>query len=159
MRCTYSCGSAEHLLHRRTFLGAAAGGVVAGLGAFALPAVARDLESKQRRVLVFNMHGGLSQLESWDPKPGTSTGGPFRAIPTSIPGVHISELLPMTARQMHHLTIAREFIDVETAKAAGRSGFGQMIAFLKADPVCGTMSSFMSTPPWRNATPGSCIAA
>ena len=110
MRCNYSCGSDEHLLHRRKFLGAAAaglGGVVAGLGAFARPSLAGALESSQRRVLVFNMHGGLSQLESWDPKPGTPTGGPFRAIPTSVPGVHISELLPMTARQMHRLTIAR----------------------------------------------------
>jgi uncharacterized protein (DUF1501 family) len=107
MRCDYACGSAEHVIHRRKFLGAAAGGVVAGLGAFALPSLAADLESKQRRVVVFNMHGGLSQLESWDPKPGTPTGGPFRAIPTSVPGIHISELLPMTARQMHWLTIAR----------------------------------------------------
>jgi uncharacterized protein (DUF1501 family) len=107
MRCTYSCRTDEHLMHRRKFLGAAAGGVVGALGAFTLPSLAKDLESKQRRVVVFNMHGGLSQLESWDPKPGTSTGGPFRAIPTSVPGLHISELLPMTAKQMHHLTVAR----------------------------------------------------
>src|SRR5688572_22096728 len=53
------------------------------------------------------MHGGLSQLESWDPKPNTSTGGPFRAIPTSVPGLHISELLPMTAKQMHRLAVVR----------------------------------------------------
>jgi hypothetical protein len=59
------------------------------------------------RLVVFNMHGGLSQLESWDPKPGTKTGGPTRAIPTSVPGVHISELLPYTAKQMHHLCLLR----------------------------------------------------
>jgi uncharacterized protein (DUF1501 family) len=80
---------------------------VAGLGAFGRPALAKALESSQYRVLVVNMHGGLSQLESWDPKPGTATGGPFRAIPTSVPGLHVSELLPMTARQMHHLTVVR----------------------------------------------------
>jgi hypothetical protein len=49
----------------------------------------------------------LSQLESWDPKPNTDTGGPFRAIPTSVPGLHISELLPFTAQQMHHLALVR----------------------------------------------------
>src|SRR5947209_3134051 len=107
MRCTYSCGSAEHRMHRRKFLGAAAGGIAAGFGAFAGQTLAADLEAKQRRVVLFNMHGGLSQLESWDPKPGTATGGPFRAIPTSVPGIHVSELLPMTAKQMHHLTVAR----------------------------------------------------
>jgi hypothetical protein len=53
------------------------------------------------------MVGGLSQLESWDPKPGAATGGPFRAIPTSVPGIHISELLPQTAKQMHHLCLVR----------------------------------------------------
>jgi hypothetical protein len=62
---------------------------------------------QQKRKVVFNKHGGLSQLESWDPKPGAATGGPFRSIPTSVPGIHISELLPMTARVMHHLTIVR----------------------------------------------------
>ena len=34
-------------------------------------------------MLTIFLHGGLSQLESWDPKPGAATGGPFRAIPTS----------------------------------------------------------------------------
>lgn len=110
MRCTYACGSSEHSINRRRFLGTAAaglGGMVGGLAAFGRPALARALDSKERRVLVVNMHGGLSQMESWDPKPGTSTGGPFRAIPTSVPGLHISELLPLTAKQMHHLTVVR----------------------------------------------------
>src|SRR3989442_9459018 len=35
------------------------------------------------------------------------------------------------------LTIAREFVDVETAKQAGRGGFAEMLAFLKATPSCG----------------------
>jgi DNA invertase Pin-like site-specific DNA recombinase len=37
------------------------------------------------------------------------------------------------------LVIAREFIDVETAKQAGRGGFGEMLAFLKAEPSCRTI--------------------
>jgi uncharacterized protein (DUF1501 family) len=122
MRCNYACGSDEHLMHRRKFLGTAAfglGGVVAGLGAFGRPALAHALDAQNRRVLVINMHGGLSQLESWDPKPGTATGGPFRAIPTSVPGIHISELLPMTARQMHHLTIVRGVNTAEDDHAKG----------------------------------------
>ena len=110
MKCKYACGSAEHLLARRQFLGslaAGAGAVAGGLGFMARPAAAEQLAKSQKRVLVINLHGGLSQLESWDPKPATETGGPFRAIPTSVPGVHISELLPMTAQQMHHLAIVR----------------------------------------------------
>jgi hypothetical protein len=110
MKCNYACGSVEHAIARRQFLGSIAlgtGAVVGGLGSFATPSVAAALARDQKRMIVFNMHGGLSQLESWDPKPGTSTGGPFRAIPTSVPGIHISELLPFTAKQMHHLALVR----------------------------------------------------
>ncbi|MCA9178037.1 MAG: DUF1501 domain-containing protein [Planctomycetales bacterium] len=120
MKCQYSCGSAEHLIARRQFLGGAGAGVVGGLGALALPAHAKQLASDQRRVLVLNMAGGLSQLESWDPKPGTKTGGPFRAIPTSVPGIHISELLPKTALQMHHLAIVRSINTKENDHGKGR---------------------------------------
>ena len=78
-----------------------------GLGVFTSRAAAEQLRSDQKRIVVFNMHGGLSQLESWDPKPGTDTGGPFLSIPTSVPGIHVSELLPQTAQQMHHLCLVR----------------------------------------------------
>jgi site-specific DNA recombinase len=37
------------------------------------------------------------------------------------------------------LTILREFTDVETAKHAGRSGFSEMLTFLKANPSCRTI--------------------
>ena len=111
MRCTYACRSPEHVIARREFLGGLAGaglgGIVGGLGVLARPAAAAQLAKDQKRVVVVYMAGGLSQLESWDPKPKTDTGGPFRAIPTSVPGVHISELLPDTAKIMHKLALVR----------------------------------------------------
>src|SRR5689334_12730288 len=45
------------------------------------------------------------------------------------------KLLREYARSQH-LEIRREFVDVETAKATGRTGFGEMLAFLKANPSC-----------------------
>jgi hypothetical protein len=111
MDAKYACKSPEHAIARRQFLGTlaafGAGACTGGLGVFSAPAVASQLRSDQKRIVVVNMAGGLSQLESWDPKPGTATGGPFRAIPTSVPGIHISELLPDTAKQMHHLCLVR----------------------------------------------------
>jgi uncharacterized protein (DUF1501 family) len=106
-RCHYACNSADHLVSRRAFLGTA--GATAALGplGFASPAAAAGLAKKQKRVLVVFMSGGLSQLESWDPKPNTDTGGPFKAIPTSVPGIHISELLPHTAKHMHRMSLVR----------------------------------------------------
>ncbi len=53
------------------------------------------------------MAGGPSQLDTFDPKPDSSHGGEFRAIPTSVPGIHISEHLPLLARQMKDLAIVR----------------------------------------------------
>jgi uncharacterized protein (DUF1501 family) len=109
MKCHYACQSTEHLIERRKFLGTLAG--AAGTATFGLPrllhAAMPELAANQKHILIFFMAGGLSQLESWDPKPKTDTGGPFRAIPTSVPGLHISELLPHTAKQMHHLAVVR----------------------------------------------------
>jgi uncharacterized protein (DUF1501 family) len=109
MKCSYACGTTEHVVSRRGFLqGVAAGaGVSLGLGAFTRPSIAAELARRERQVLVVWLAGGASQLETWDPKPGTDTGGPFRAIATSVPGLYISELLPLTARQMHRLALVR----------------------------------------------------
>ncbi len=110
MNCDYSCNSPEHAIARRKFLGGIIGGVgvlAGGIPAFATPAATQKLASDQKRVLVVFMSGGLSQLESWDPKPKTETGGPFRSIPTAVPGTHICELLPHTAQHMDKLAIVR----------------------------------------------------
>lgn len=106
------CGSMEHGLSRRDFLSRSALGSVglaAGLGDIitSRTAIAEQVQAKSKRVLNIFLHGGVSQLETWDPKPNTDTGGPFRAIPTSVPGIHIGELLPHTAKQMHRLSIVR----------------------------------------------------
>lgn len=102
----------DHVLNRRAFLNRTALGSVglaAGLGDIitSRTTIAEQVQAKSKRVLNIFLHGGVSQLETWDPKPNTDTGGPFRAIPTSVPGIHICELLPYTAKQMHRLSIVR----------------------------------------------------
>jgi uncharacterized protein (DUF1501 family) len=113
-RCDYACGTADHAVSRRAFLGASAAGV-----AFATPTVAGELAKAQKRVLVIFLAGGVSQLETWDPKPGTDTGGPFRAIPTSVPGTHICELLPLTAKHAHRLALIRGINTAEDEHGRG----------------------------------------
>src|SRR5579859_3051157 len=107
MDCNCACGSPEHV-SRRTFLHGAAGALGAlSFGGMVQARAAEQLAAQQKRCVVFWLSGGVSQLETWDPKPDTDTGGPFQAIPTSVPGTHISELLPFTAQQMHHLALVR----------------------------------------------------
>lgn len=78
-----------------------------GLNVLGTPALAADLKKNQKRVIMLWLAGGASQLETWDPKPGASTGGPFRAIPTDVPGIHISELMPEMAKRMKHVCVLR----------------------------------------------------
>jgi hypothetical protein len=121
MFCDYSCRSPEHVLARRRFLGElAVGAGAAGIGFLTRPAASAQLAKDQKRVICIYMAGGLSQLESWDPKPKTDTGGPFRSIPTSVPGVHLSELLPMTAKILHHLALIRSINTNENDHGLGQ---------------------------------------
>jgi hypothetical protein len=107
------CGSPVHAMDRRGFLGTMTAGAAAfaadmtGLGVLSQPALAADLKKQQKRVILLWLAGGASQLETWDPKPGAATGGPFRAIQTSAPGVHISELMPKMAQRMKNTCIIR----------------------------------------------------
>lgn len=121
MNAHYACNSPEHAISRRRFLAGSAAGAAGllGFGSLLAPATAEQIRRQEKRVLVIFLAGGVSQLESWDPKPGTNTGGPFQAIPTSVPGTHICELLPYTARQMHHLAIIRGVNTAEDEHSRG----------------------------------------
>lgn len=107
------CGSAEHVVNRRGFLGALGAGAAAacadmtGIQALATPALASELRRQQKRCILLWLAGGASQLETFDPKPGTATGGPFRSIQTSTPGVHVSELMPKMARRLKDTCLIR----------------------------------------------------
>lgn len=118
------CKPWEHQMSRRRLLGSMAAGAAGALGAGALggllePVVAEELRKQEKQVIFIWLDGGMSQLESWDPKPNTQFGGPFRAIPTSVPGIHFCELLPHTARQMHHLAVVRSVHTQDNSHSAG----------------------------------------
>ena len=115
-----SCKPWEHRLSRRQMLGWGAGAsAVMGLGGLAFPAMAEELKKKEKQAILIWLDGGMSQLESWDPKPNTQFGGPYRAIPTSVPGIHVSELLENTAQQMHHLAVLRSVHTQDNSHSAG----------------------------------------
>jgi len=114
-----NCPSEQHHVSRRRWLGTAAAGTAAALPLIDPAVHAAALQRAAKQVLFIWLDGGISQLESWDPKPNTEFGGPFRAIPTSVPGIHVSELLPQTAQQMQHLAIVRSLCTEDNAHSSG----------------------------------------
>src|SRR5262245_60404915 len=70
---------------------------------------AKGTVGRAKGVILLYLHGGHAQQETWDPKPDGPypERGEFGAIATSVPGVRISELLPMSAKVMRKLAIIR----------------------------------------------------
>lgn len=105
------CGSPEHALHRRLFLqgtmAASAASVASFNGLFSIPALADETRRQGKKCILLWLCGAPSQFETWDPKPGTETGGPFSAIATNLPGVQISSLMPKCATIMDKLAVVR----------------------------------------------------
>ncbi|HEY1377923.1 MAG TPA: DUF1501 domain-containing protein, partial [Gemmataceae bacterium] len=101
----------EHRLHRRLFLkGVAASGaaaVTSFTGLFTVPAFAAAAKRAEKRVILLWLCGAPSQFETWDPKPGRPSGGPFGSIPTALPGVHFSSLMPRCATIADRLNVVR----------------------------------------------------
>ncbi|MFG0334702.1 MAG: DUF1501 domain-containing protein, partial [Maioricimonas sp. JB049] len=99
-------GMLNQPVSRRDVLRLAAGlGVSFSLPALDLLAAARRGSERPRSLIILWMAGGPSQLETWDPHPGSKFGGPTRAIATTVSGLKIADLFPRMAEQMHHLSV------------------------------------------------------
>ncbi len=108
---------------RRRALAAAAGSLL-GVGLlpdfFARGALAADEKAAgpARNVIYLYMDGGMSHVDTWDPKAG-AVAGPTRTIATSAPGVRLGEYLPRTAKQMHRGTVVRSLTSTQGAHEQG----------------------------------------
>lgn len=107
---------------RRRFIAHAASSL---LGVGLLPAFmsqrARADDAKggtAKNVIYLYMDGGMSHIDSWDPKKG-DVAGPTKTIPTSADGVQLGEYLPRTAKQMHHGTVVRSLTSTQGAHEQG----------------------------------------
>src|SRR5262245_64378488 len=109
-------------ISRRSFLAAGAAATT-GLGfAHAMKARADDLRKRGMACILLFMQGGPSQFETFDPKPGTETGGPTRAIDTAVPGIRVAEHWPRTAGQLKDIALIRSM--------SGREGNHQRAQYL-----------------------------
>ncbi|HBH53563.1 MAG TPA: DUF1501 domain-containing protein [Planctomycetaceae bacterium] len=102
--------------NRRDFLQASAAGVAAA-GALGMNDLctlqAEEWKRGGRAMILLWMQGGPSQMETFDPKPGTNNGGPTTAIETSVPGIQVAQDWPLTAQVMKEIAILRSMTNKE----------------------------------------------
>jgi len=106
----------RHGISRRMFLhyvpaAAMAGGLLGFRDRLALEAA--ELRKQGRAMILLWMAGGPSQLETFDPKPGTENGGPTEAVETAVPGIQIAQGWEATAKVMGDLALIRSLTNKE----------------------------------------------
>ena len=90
---------------------------LAGLAGVSMPgllqqqalAAAAGRATRKTNVILFWLSGGPSHIDMWDPKPDapSEVRGPFGHIASKVPGIHVCEHLPLTAKIMDRLTLIR----------------------------------------------------
>src|SRR4051812_36870969 len=100
---------ATDAISRRSFVRAGALGVGGLTLGRLLKARAASARKRDTSVILFWMSGGPGPMETWDPKPDAvdQFRGPFKSIPTSVPGVRFGELMPESAKVMDRLAVLR----------------------------------------------------
>ena len=103
-----------------------------GVGVLPLAGAAASAQTKKKastvpprknpaqNIIYLYMSGGMTHLDTLDPKPGAETQGPVQAIKTPVPGLMISEYLPNLARQMDKAVAIRSLSSTQGAHERGR---------------------------------------
>src|SRR5262245_52021875 len=86
----------------------------------AMAAAAPAANGKAKQVIYLFMEGAMSQLDSFDPKPGRDVQGSTGAIQTAVPGIQVSEHFPKLAEQMKKLVLVRSLSAETGAHAPGQ---------------------------------------
>ena len=105
---------------------------VAGVLGWSLPdclAIARAAATPggkpaAKNVLVILEQGGLSHMDTWDPKPDAVAEhrSPFKPIDTNVPGIRFTDLLPRTATIADKLAVVRSMYHAKGGADAHPNG-------------------------------------
>ncbi|NNE92047.1 MAG: DUF1501 domain-containing protein [Verrucomicrobiales bacterium] len=97
-------------LSRRQF---AAGTAKAALGVSILPIAGASQKvlaaggGKAEHCIFFYMGGGMTHMDTFDPKPGTETGGQTKGISTGVAGIELAEFMPNLAKGFKDIAVVR----------------------------------------------------
>ena len=106
---------------RRDFLRLNAGAAIGLAVPFRYAAAEMRATSKAKSVILVNLTGGLSHLDSIDMKPDAPAEirGEFKPASTAIPGIQICEHLPKLAARMKHWALVRSLSHGENGHLPG----------------------------------------
>ena len=105
-------------LSRREMLKLGAAGVLGtGMSGWLniLASHAAETRAKSKSCILLWMDGGPSHKDTFDLRPGTAQGGPFKSIQTNVPGIQVSEHFPRLSQLMNHGAIVRSMTTGEGA--------------------------------------------
>jgi hypothetical protein len=106
----------ESALSRRSFLRRIVAGSF-GLGMLGwkdtVTLHAEELRKRGMACVLLFMRGGPSQFETFDPKPGTTNGGPTKTISTAVSGIQIAEGWSNVAKGMQDIALIRSMTNKE----------------------------------------------
>ena len=108
--------------NRRGFVKAGVLGAAGlGLGDVLRAEETKPAASKVNTVLLLWMRGGPSHIDMWDPKPDAPVEyrGEFGTIGTSVPGLRLGDMLPLSAKIMHKWSIVRSLHHNDAGHSTG----------------------------------------
>jgi len=119
-------------------------------------------DQPHKAVIMVLLRGGPSHIDTFDPKPDAPEDirGPFNPIATNVPGIQVSEILPLQAKIMDRLAIVRNMrfgvdahngIELLTGQAVA-AGSAAIRSVTGQRPAFGSVVSRLQ-PIWRNNMP------
>jgi hypothetical protein len=82
---------------------------------------AADAAPKAKSLIILYCWGGMSHIDSWDPKPKAPVEirGEFEPISTAVPGIQFTEHMPLLAAQADKLAVVRSIYHDDPAHGRG----------------------------------------
>jgi uncharacterized protein (DUF1501 family) len=74
---------------------------------------------KAKNVIYLYMSGGMTHLDTFDPKSGTETGGPTQTIKTNAGGIQLADNLPLLANHAEKIAVLRGMTSTKGAHQQG----------------------------------------
>src|SRR5581483_1282961 len=119
------CRQMHHLAARRSFLKigvlGTAGISLADVLREQAPAGTTSAGGRLPSVIILWMRGGPSHIDMWDPKPDAPVEyrGEFKTLPTNVPGILTTELLPLSAKVQDKFSIIRSLHHHDAGHSTG----------------------------------------